>query len=287
MADACGVHSKKGMHGGARESTEATVYRWVAESAHKLTASDLEKRLAHRCDGSRAAARRMIRKMVTGGHLRFVYLYGQSYIDLSFQRPTPITRQLLLVPPGCTPRPAPGQHAIILAPGAAFGDGHHPTTRLALRGLATLWPSTDGHPAPALQRGLDIGTGSGILAIAAARFGAERIDALDLDPCALSEARLNVDHNRLGHRIRLSGEPLEKLSATYDLILANLRLPTLCAIAPWIGLHAHPQGHLVVSGFRESESAALRQAYPDHAYRWRWREVQAGWCGAVLQKNPK
>jgi ribosomal protein L11 methyltransferase len=277
----------KGISGEMRASAEAAVYRWVAQSARKMTAAHLEKRLARRCHKSRAAARRMIRQMVSGGRLRYIYIYGQSYIDLSFQRPTPITRQILLVPPGCTPNPAPDQQAVILSPGAAFGDGHHPTTRLALKGLATLWSSTDGHPAPALQRGLDIGTGSGILAIAAARFGVQRIDALDLDPCALSEARLNVDHNRLGHRIRLSGQPLEKLSTTYDLILANLRLPTLCAIAPWIALHARPQGHLVVSGFRESESAALHRAYPDHAYTWRWREVQAGWCGAVGQKKPQ
>ena len=156
-----------------------------------------------------------------------------------------------------------------------------------MKGLATLWQSTDGHPTFRLHRGLDIGTGSGILAIAAARFGVDRLDALDLDPCALKEARLNVDHNQLGHRIRLSRQPLETLSATYDLILANLRLPTLCAIASWIALHARPQGHLVFSGFRESETAALHRAYPDHAYRWRWGEVQAGWSGAVLQKIPE
>ncbi len=276
------------LRGEAHESVEAVVYRWVAESARKMTASYLERRLARRCDCSRPTARQMIRKMVIEGRLRFVYLYGQSYIELSFQRPTAITRQVLLVPPQCAPRPSPGQHAIVLSPGAAFGDGHHPTTRLALKGLATLWQSTDGRPAVLrLRRGLDIGTGSGILALAAARFGVDQLDALDRDPCALSEARLNVDHNRLGHRIRLSGQPLEKLSATYDLILANLRLPTLRAIAPWIALHTRPQGHLVLSGFRESESASLRRAYPDDAYRGRWSEIQAGWCGSVLQKNPQ
>lgn len=261
------------------------VYRWIAESKRKMTASQLERRLAQRHDLPRAQARGMIRAMVAAGRLRFIYLYGQSYIDLSFQGPTAITPKVLLVPPECTPKPAPGQHVIILSPGAAFGDGHHPTTRLALQGLATLWPSTDRRPDPPLRRGLDIGTGSGILAIAAARFGVERLDALDLDPCALSEARLNVAHNRLGHRIRLRRHPLEKHQATYDLILANLRLPTLCAMASWIGLHTPPQGRIVLSGFRESESASLRRAYPAGAYSWRWWKIQAGWCGAVLQKN--
>ena len=227
----------------------------------------------------------MIRAMVAEARLRFVNLYGQSYIDLCFQGPTAITPKVLLVPPECTPEPAPGQQVIILSPGAAFGDGHHPTTRLALQGLATLWPPSDSDLKPRLHRGLDIGTGSGILAIAAARFGVERMDALDLDPCALSEARLNVAHNRLGHRIRLSRHPLEKLETTYDLILANLRLPTLCAIAPWIGLHMRPRGRIVLSGFRESESASLRRAYPGATYSWSWWKIQAGWCGAVLQKG--
>ena len=266
-------------------TAQTDVYRWIAESARKMTASQLEKRLAQRYDLPRTRARRMIRAMVAEGRLRFVYLYGQSYIDLSFQGPTAITPKVLLVPPECTPKPAPGQHVITLSPGAAFGDGHHPTTRLALRGLASLWPSTARRPDPALRRGLDIGTGSGILAIAAARFGVEQMDALDLDPCALSEARLNVAHNRLGHRIRLSRHPLEKLETTYDLILANLRLPTLCAIAPWIGLHTRPKGQIVLSGFRESESASLRRAYPGVTSNWRWWKIQAGWCGAVLQKD--
>lgn len=267
------------------ESAQRSVYRWVAESPRKLTASDLGTRISSHFACSRHEAGRMIRSLVAQGRLGYVYLYGQSYIDLSFRRPTPISRQVVLYPPECTEVPAAGQHAIIIAPGAAFGDGRHPTTRLAVEGLASIWHSSDGPPQPAFSRGIDIGTGSGILAIAAARFGVARVDALDIDPCALSEARLNIDHNRLGHRISLQRQPLEALEAMYDLIIANLRLPTLCSIAAWVDQHANPDSRLVVSGFREPELAALQGAFPEPTYSLRWSAVQAGWCGAVFQNN--
>ena len=67
----------KGISGEMRASAEAAVYRWVAQSARKMTAAHLEKRLARRCYKSRAAARRMIRQMVSGGRLRYIYIYGQ------------------------------------------------------------------------------------------------------------------------------------------------------------------------------------------------------------------
>lgn len=263
---------------------EQTAYRWVAETPRKLTAAELEVRLARHFACPRATARRVVRTLIARGRLGYVYLYGQSYIDLGFRCPTPITDRVVLYPPECTPALSPGQVAIVLSAGAAFGDGRHPTTRLAVEGLETIWFAPASHRATTIQRGIDIGTGSGILAIAAVRFGVTQLDALDIDPCALDEARRNVDQNHLGHRITLNRQRLEDLDTDYDLILANLRLPTLCALAGWIGNHTRPGGRLVLSGFRASERDVLRRAYPAPSFQVMWSKTVADWGAAVWRR---
>lgn len=248
-----------------------------------MTAVELETRLGRHCACSRTVARRVVRTLITEGRLTYVYLYGQSYIDIGFQCPTPITRRVVLYPPECSEIPSPDHYAIVLAPGAAFGDGRHPTTRLAVEGLEAIWFSSADRPVSSILRGIDIGTDSGILAIVAARFGVARLDALDIDPCALNEARRNVVHNKLDHRITLSAQALEDLEGDYDLILANLRLPTLGVLAGWIKNHARTGSRLVVSGFRAAEREALERAYPAPSFRLVWSKNIAGWGGAVFQ----
>ncbi len=271
-------------HDDKRESREQAVYRWVRETTYKLTAAELENRMVGHFGGSRTAARRTIRNLIAAGGLTYIYQYGQSYIDLGFRCPTPITPRVTLYPPECSASPSANALAIVLEPGAAFGDGRHPTTRLAMAGLERIWYPVGGGTPPVLQRGIDIGTGSGILAIAAARMGTARVDAVDIDPCALHEARKNVDRNHLGHRINLLREALENLEGTYDLILANLRLPTLCTLASWAGRHTPRPAYLVFSGFRDHEQSSLQEAYPETAFRLIWSETQAGWGGLVFEK---
>ena len=270
--------------GERRESPGQAAYRWVLETPRKMTTRDLEGRIIGHFGGSRAEARRVIRGLVAQGRLAYISLYGQSYVDLGLRCPTPLTGRLVLYPPECTEAPAADEVGIVLEPGAAFGDGRHPTTRLAVEGLESICFPPGGGRQPSLRRGIDIGTGSGILAITAARFGIPHLDALDIDPCALNEARRNIAHNRLAHRITLSAQTIESLTVEYDLLMANLRLPTLCALAAWANHHIRPDGYLVFSGFRAQEKAALQMAYPKSNYRLLWSKTMAGWGGVVFQK---
>lgn len=264
-------------------SPEQAAYRWVWETPRKITAAALERRLIRHFGGSRADARHVIRTLIADGRLAYVYLYGQSYLDLGFRCPTLISRRVILYPHGCTKQPAADDLAIVIESGAAFGDGRHPTTRLAVEGLEEIQISALRGPSSALRRGLDIGTGSGILAIAAARLGVARLDALDIDPCALNEARRNIAHNGLGNRVKLCRQSIEDLEVNYDLVMANLRLPTLCALAARVRRSIHPAGYLVFSGFRDHEQGALQSAYPASAFRLIWSRTLAGWRGVVLQ----
>ena len=275
------------MASGAPDTVDAsavqTAYRWVGAARRKMTASALESRLRRRFSCSRTEARRVIRALVNDGRLAYVNLYGQSYIDLGLRCPTPISRHVILHPPGYTETVPNDTVGIVIEPGAAFGDGRHPTTRLAIAGLEAIPALADRHSGSALACGIDIGTGSGILAIVAARLGVVCLDALDIDPCARNEARRNIVLNHLAHRINLRRERLENMHTDYDLILANLRLPTLCKLVAWVQEHSHPSSYLVFSGFRDHEQAVLQRAYAAPVFRTIWSQTQAGWGGLLIQ----
>ena len=268
-----------------QESREKAVYRWVQEATRKLKPAELENRVARHFGIARTDARRVIRGLVSQGRLTYIYQYGQSYLDLGFRRPTPITSKFRLYPLDCAEKPGEDEVAIVIEPGAAFGDGRHPTTRLAVEGLEKVCPFEDGDGRHVIRRGVDIGTGSGILAIAAAQLGAARLDAIDIDPCALNEAQRNIGHNQLLDRVNLRRVDLESLEDDYDLIMANLRIPTLCGLARWAEHHLRPSGYLVFSGFRDHEYPALKDAYPESNHRLIWFRTQGGWGGVVFQRR--
>ena len=180
-------------------------------------------------------------------------------------------------PAGCLP--------IRLDAGLAFGSGEHATTQgclLALDRLARPWR---------LRRVLDLGCGSGILAIAAAKRYAGRVVAADNDPAAVAVVRANAAHNGVGHRVRsLVSEgyrnPLLRAFGPYDLILANILADPLCALARATARHLAPGGVAVLSGLLDLQAARVVQAYRRHGLRLR-DEVPLGiWTTLVMTKRP-
>lgn len=166
--------------------------------------------------------------------------------------PVSITPQFWIVPTWHEP-PAQAQQVIRLDPGLAFGTGTHPTTRMCLRWIAQ-------HPI-AGQRVLDYGCGSGILAIAAARFGAAVVDAVDIDPAAVQAAQANATAN--GVRIA-TGAP-ELATGQYGTVLANILATPLKMLAPLLSAHVAPGGSLVLAGILERQAGELTEAYAAHA----------------------
>lgn len=166
--------------------------------------------------------------------------------------PVPITTTLWVVP-SWHEAPAQARRVIRLDPGLAFGTGTHPTTRMCLRWIATHSPSR----APAWQRVLDYGCGSGILAIAAAMHGAGQVDAVDIDPAAVAATRANALANGVSLR---TGLP-DLASGTYPLVLANILATPLKLLAPLLTSLVAPGGHLVLAGILERQADELREAY--------------------------
>jgi ribosomal protein L11 methyltransferase len=161
--------------------------------------------------------------------------------------PVEVTSQFWIVPTWHEP-PAQATHIIRLDPGLAFGTGTHPTTRMCLRWIA-------GHPAAG--RVLDYGCGSGILAIGAAKFGAEEVVAVDIDEAAVQSTRLNAQANA----VELSTGLPELASGRYDVVLANILATPLKVLAPLLCAHVRPGGHLVLAGILARQEAELIEAY--------------------------
>lgn len=162
--------------------------------------------------------------------------------------PVPITGDFWIVPTWHEP-PAEAKTLIRLDPGLAFGTGTHPTTRMCLR-----W--TAQHPSR-WARVLDYGCGSGILAIGAALHGAQQIDAVDIDPAAVTSTRANASANGVALH---AGLP-ESARGEYDLVLANILATPLKLLAPLLCGHLKPGGHLVLAGILERQAEELKDAY--------------------------
>ena len=149
--------------------------------------------------------------------------------------------RVLIVPSWASDEPAPGEVAIVLDPGMAFGTGLHPTTRGCLELLQRVQPMP--------PRILDVGIGSGILALASLRLGAEGAVGYDTDPLAVAAARENARRNCLGDRLDLRQGTLPTGAGDrYPLVLANLVAAVLVELAPALSDHLAAEGVLLASG---------------------------------------
>lgn len=162
--------------------------------------------------------------------------------------PVEITPAFWIVPTWHEP-PAQAQHIIRLDPGLAFGTGTHPTTRMCLRWIA--------RHAPAGQRVLDYGCGSGILAIAAAKFGAASVDAVDIDEAAV---RSTAD-NALANGVQLAAGLPDRARGAYGTVLANILATPLKVLAPLLCAHVAEGGSLVLAGILARQAEELKAAY--------------------------
>jgi ribosomal protein L11 methyltransferase len=149
-----------------------------------------------------------------------------------------------------------GQIIIRIDPGMAFGSGAHPSTRLCLRALLRYLRSTRGHPIV-----VDVGTGSGILAIAAARLGAGQVWARDVDPAAVAVARANVRANGVAHLVRVvRGAGVGSAPARCDVVVANIIADTIVDLLPEVRARLAPRGVFVGSGIVAERLDAVRRA---------------------------
>lgn len=165
--------------------------------------------------------------------------------------PVAVTADFYIVPTWCEP-PVAARQMIRLDPGLAFGTGTHPTTRMCLK-----WIATQGSNHRSLGRTLDYGCGSGILAIAAKKYGASSVDAVDIDSAAVTASQANAIANQTELQLGLPDLAI----GSYDTVLANILASPLKVLAPLLCEHVAAGGHLVLAGILERQTDELKVAY--------------------------
>jgi ribosomal protein L11 methyltransferase len=180
-------------------------------------------------------------------------------------KPLDIAGRLLVRPSWSRRRPGPGQVEVVLDPGLSFGTGQHPTTAFCLEQVVRHRP---GREPRAL---LDVGTGSGILAIAAAKLGYAPVEAFDFDPTAVRAAAENVARNGVADRVRLRRRDLTRLPRTsreqFDVVCANLLADLLVRERGRLAARVKPGGILVLAGILAREFPAVRAAYEELGFK--------------------
>lgn len=179
--------------------------------------------------------------------------------------------RLWIVPDWCAP-PDPGAVSVVIAPGLAFGTGAHPSTALCLEWLAA---------APlAGATVIDYGTGSGVLAVAAAKLGAARVFAVDSDPQALEAARANAERNAVAVAV---GAPEALAVRGADVLVANILARPLVALAEEFCARVRPCGRIVLAGLTQEQAEGVAAAYVPAA-RISGRASREGWTRLELTR---
>ena len=190
-------------------------------------------------------------------------------------KPLVIGSALLLRPTWSRRRPLKGQAVVTLDPGLSFGTGRHPTTAFCLRELVARRPRGGARSC------LDVGTGSGILAIAAARLGYGPVDALDCDPESIRIARVNARRNGVSARIRFLRQDLTGLprrsARKYSIICANLVSSLLLAERDRILARLLADGAVIVAGILKSEFGDVQAAFEGAGLRLAASRTQNEW----------
>ncbi|HSF57961.1 MAG TPA: 50S ribosomal protein L11 methyltransferase, partial [Candidatus Binatia bacterium] len=194
--------------------------------------------------------------------------------------PQKIGKTFLVTPPWAKPRTFQHRQVITIEPGMAFGTGTHATTRGCLEFIEKV--------APSLRRrgfsAMDVGTGSGILAIALAKSGAKRVLAVDVDPVALKAARGNLRSNDVVKKVSLSEAPLSRIKAQFPVVVANLTAETIIDQAMALEKRVASRGLLILSGILHPKTKQVVKQFAA-AFTVMRRKREKKWVTLLLRKR--
>ena len=193
-----------------------------------------------------------------GPRARLEEIVGDAWRDAWKEhfRPFRVCKGVWIRPPWDKDVPArSGEVVLELEPGRAFGTGLHETTRLVAEAIAAHKKGLIG------AKVLDVGTGSGILALVALVLGAESADGIDTDADAIAVAKENAKRNRLTKRARFSTTPVDEMGDRYDLVLANIEADVLIVLRDALRARLARGGTLVLSGILESRERDVAAAF--------------------------
>jgi ribosomal protein L11 methyltransferase len=196
-----------------------------------------------------------------------------------FFKPVQVTPQFVVKPPWSRVRLKRGQISIDITPGMAFGTGTHATTLLSIQALEESLK----------KKGLsvlDVGTGSGILSIIAAKLGAKEVWGIDIDGVAVENARENVEKNRVSSIVKTRKGSIGELHKQFDVVVANIDLKSLRRMRKPLLNHLKKRGLLILSGILEPEKERIRLHYLEtRLLRWIKTTQEGEWVCLTFKKE--
>jgi ribosomal protein L11 methyltransferase len=256
---------------GVEERDEGTLAKGPGSGRATLVASFADRELAE------TAAR----QIDPAWSPRVAELVGDAWRDewKKHFAPFRLTERITIRPPWEPYEPEGPQEIVLeLEPGRAFGTGLHATTALVARALEALGPRLSNADV------LDVGTGSGIVALVAVALGAERARAVDVDPEAVLVTVDNARRNGYERRIDASVTPVDAIAGDFDVVVANIEARVLVDLSAALAARVRPGGVLVLSGILVDQEADVMRAFGSLRMRGAPRENE--WVALILEKDP-
>ncbi len=265
--------------------TKEYIFESISSSLESLTFGMLYKKLNKQFKIQQYDFKSALDELVAEGEIYYSHKYGGSFLEISFEKPTQISKRIFIVPQRMKYSEKPNDIIIKIHSGISFGRGDHPTTRLALRCIDYVFEYNNilrkSNDNPTV---LDIGTGNGILAIACVMLGAGMAIGIDTDACSRKEAKDNAEINELCNRVKISDTPVEEITGLFSIITANLRYPTLRSLYPVMLELSRINSKLIFSGIKVSEHEELCRLYTKKHFKCIREEREKGWVAFAFQR---
>jgi ribosomal protein L11 methyltransferase len=270
---------------GPMDLLESEILSFIDESPSKVTFSRLKERFCRARPIYVKDLRQAIANLISFGTLRYTFHFGRSFIERSFEKPLQVSRRVILKPPRCSVDMIEERVVVSIEKGASFGGGEHPTTRLAIQLIDDALDQPFWQEKQKKCKAIDIGTGSGILAIVAAMLGVNFVIGIDTDPCSIYEAQENILTNQLSDRVQIRNKPLPQIDEKFDLVFANLRTPTLIALRRDLDKKLNEKSLLIFSGIKTEEVDHVCEPYQKMGFRTVENRTEKGWSAISLARG--
>jgi len=249
---------------------------FIENSHNRVTLSDIFHKFSGSDKSLTRSIKKVLRELVDQGYIEYVNEAGLTFAEISYSRPVRLSDSVVVSPPGFDFKKENKDDVVVkMENSTSFGRGNHPTTRLCLDAFEKSFEYTNYFNSSVL----DIGCGTGILAIASVLKGFVSAYAVDIDPVAVFDTRANIYLNNLEKKVSADFDWPSDM--TFDLLFANLRPPTLKEFKTYFIKYLNKKGFLIISGFKDDEKNELLDNFSGY-FEVMESFHDKDWCSALL-----